>query len=223
MKIILTSDLDHITYTEHFTDLYLPKRLTEIIISNENITFKLKRIKAFIIKLFKNQLNNTKDFINFHKDHNIPITYFVAVNKGKSLSYSNRNLLKIYDKYLKECNVFLHGTKYEEYNQIKDEYYKFENLFNYKSIGIRMHYLQKNSNTDNHFSKLYLFDSSRYANYGLCTHNKMIIFPINIMDVYEFRNTEISENVLDQTIIKLKQAEIDNNKFFVINFHDVYF
>src|SRR3954471_8893184 len=111
MKAIISHDIDHIHVTEHlFRDTILPKYLTRI-----HIELLLGRItpREYILRwseFLKNKWQNIDELITFNNIKGIPSSFFVAVDKGTGLNYSNASAL-VWIEQMKSrgCEIGLHG------------------------------------------------------------------------------------------------------------------
>ena len=230
MKIIVSHDVDHITASEHFKSAFMPK-----FIIKSNIELFLGKIsfqeyRNRYSSIISNKWNNISELIDYDQKHDIPSTFFVAVNSGVGLNYSldlaNEWILEILNRG-SLCGV--HGIAYDNFEQIKNEYDIFKSISGIDDFGVRMHYLRSGDNTLRMLAKAgYIFDST---DYGLKKHYKidnMHELPLHVMETYELEagrkwQSVSTKQAIISTIDKLKQAEKNGVEYFTILFHDRYF
>jgi peptidoglycan/xylan/chitin deacetylase (PgdA/CDA1 family) len=230
MKAIISHDVDHITVFEHWKDLiilkYFIRSFIELLI--KRITWKEFNFR--IQDIYRNKWQNISDLIEFDKKNNIQSTFFIAVSKGRGLSYSLKNA----EKWIKKIHdlgfeVGVHGIAYGNYYNIKHEYNMFKKVANIPQIGIRMHYLKKNSNTLENLNKVgYLYDTTIFEIKNPFRIGNMWEFPLQIMDGYIIQNKSKWQNInLEMAKIKtidiIIRAQKLNIEYLTILFHDRYF
>lgn len=231
MKAIISHDIDHFTLSEHyFRDLIVPKFFIR-----SKIEFLIGKItfKELILRysdLVTNKWQNINELIDFDIERNIPATFFVAVEKGKGLNYSNHIAKKWVQIILeKGFEVGLHGIEFENYNKIKEEHDAFSLLSGLTDFGCRMHYVRTNECTYQNMSKIsFAFDSSEYDIRAPYKIGKMWQFPFQIMDGYliqkpkqwQCKNLEQAKN---ETKRILEDCYKNNLPYIGIDFHDRYF
>jgi len=232
MKVIISHDVDHLTVSEHLSDLIIPKFWirSSIELSLGHISLKefLIRLKEFL----KNRWNHIEELIEFDKEHNIPSTFFFGMDRGMGLSYS----LELAREYIQLVlnNGFdagVHGIEFENFEKMKQEFEIFKNLSRLESFGIRMHYLRMNSKTLEKLGKIgYIFDSSLYSkkNPFKIEKGNMWEFPLHIMDGYvilgkkKWQSLKLRKAV-DITKRKIEDCYKSGIKYLTILFHDRYF
>ncbi|WP_117880656.1 polysaccharide deacetylase family protein [Aureibaculum luteum] len=227
MKIILSHDVDHLYWQEHyFKDLYAPStvfRNTKGLLKGD-IELKLyfKRLKCW------GRLHRLPELITFYNDYNIKANFFFGMNNALGLSYNYKQSKQWIDKLLdKKHQVGVHGIAFNDKESIIIEYNRFKELSGLKSFGIRTHYLRMAKNTHQLFeTQNYIFDSSIEQIKKPFKLNAMWIIPISIMEVTLVNNAQLNQNIelwKANTIDRLKLSEKENIPYFVVNFHDLYF
>lgn len=233
MKIIVSHDVDHLTFWEHYNDSIIPKffarNLIEFATGNSAFAEVIKRSGA----IFSNRWHRLPELIAFDKSENIPATFFFGVNKGNYLNYSLKNA----SSWIRAVagngfDVGVHGIDYQGFNEIDKEYSTFKGIISSDKFGIRMHYLRQTEET---FSWLeqsgYRFDSSLRA--GDLTNNpykigRMWEFPLHIMDgdIIEhgrrYANKSLKE-AKEMTMRIIDKSEASSVSYFTLLFHDRYF
>lgn len=230
MKIIVSHDVDHLTVSEHFKDLIIPKFIIRF-----NIELMLGKIsvKEALLRtnnLFKNKWNNIKELIDFDKTNRVRSTFFVGINNGVGLNYkidySKQYILEILEKGF-DCGV--HGISYKSQEEVNYEYNLFREISGLKSFGIRMHYLRNNTETLKYLSEAgYLFDTTDFRTKDLYKIDKMYEFPLHIMEKYEIEGNKkwqikTKKEAIESSIKKIEEAKNFNIKYLTILFHDFYF
>ena len=231
MKAIVSHDIDHLTLTEHYlNDLIVPKYFIRSKI--ELFTGKISFAEFFnrIGDVFKNQWQHIEALDDFNKRHHVPTTYFIGVNKGVGLSYSEEQAHHWINRMqLMGCDIGVHGIEFESLDQIQSEYNLFKKLASQTSFGTRMHYIRTNDNTFTNMAKAgYLFDSSEMSYNAPYKIGSMWEFPFHIMDGYiiekpkQWQSKNFQESC-DATKIIIDKVVDLNLPYLGIDFHDRYF
>src|SRR6476661_622928 len=149
MKAIISHDIDHITVWEHlFKDTIIPKYLARMQIEFFSGRITLREYTLRWADFFKNKWQNVDELITFNNINNIPSSFFVAVNKGVGLNYSNTSaLLWIEQMKHRSCEIGLHGIEYKNPGLMQGEFDLFKQLTGIETFGIRMHYVRQTSAT----------------------------------------------------------------------------
>ncbi|MCX7953884.1 MAG: hypothetical protein N3A01_01695 [Bacteroidales bacterium] len=230
MKFIISHDVDHITVFEHYKDLILPKFILRSLIECIFGTVSVNEIIYRFNDFFKNKWNNIVELAEFNSSKNIKTTFFLGVEKGKGMCYSEY-YCSIFFKYLhnKGFPCGLHAVNYSNKTKMLIEFNKFKNITNLTSFGVRTHYLKLTENTLLNFSEIgYTFDSSVYGLKNPYKIGKMWEFPLCLMDGKIFYGNKRfqNKNIKQAKEITLKLIEEANNSnlnYFTILFHDRYF
>jgi len=230
MKIIVTHDVDHLSVNEHiFNDLYIEKLILRDLIQLLTNKITITEYNLRIKELLKNKISYLKELCEFNLKNNIPANFFLASKKGRSLSYSNKQLddaLKLLKSY-ENTHCYLHGIKNETKEKIIEEKLIFEKHLKTKNTGIRMHYLAKNNFFKNLSKTGYIFDSSFYEIKNPYRVDGIVEFPITFMDVYDVPlvkyNKQNFEFIKNETLKKIEYCNKIGLKYLVIDFHDRYF
>lgn len=231
MKAIISHDVDHITVSEHFfRDLIIPKFLLRMKL--ELITGKISTHEYLLRwgEIFKNKWQNIDELITFNDESGIPNFFFIAVNKGKGLKYSNDlALVWIEQMKMRNCEIGNHGNCCESLIDVVKEKYEFSKLSSIPETGIRMHYLKKTEHTLTYLRQAgYLFDSSTREFRNPYKIGLMWEFPIQIMDGWIIQGkrrwqTSDLETAKQETIKVIEKAFEQKLEYLTIVFHDRYF
>jgi hypothetical protein len=231
MKAIISHDIDHITVWEHlFRDTIIPKYMARMHIELLSGKITLREYTLRWSDFFKNKWQNIDELITFNNIYKIPSSFFIAVNKGVGLNYSNdAALLWIDQMKSRHCEIGIHGISYQTRQEIDLEFNEFRRLTQLSSAGIRMHYVR---NTKDTFQLLndsgYRYDSTEHAFKNPYKIGNMWEFPFQIMDGWVIENykpwqslnlSEAKENTI-RLIDKARAANLD---YLGIDFHDRYF
>ncbi len=231
MKAIVSHDIDHLTLTEHYLkDLIVPKYFMRSKI--ELFTGKIS-LNEFFIRvgdIFKNQWQHIEELHQFNNLHNVPTSYFIGVNKGVGLSYSNEQSFFWISKMLQMgCEVGVHGIEFESFDKISAEYNLFKKASNLPSFGTRMHYIRTNEHTFNNMAKSgYIYDSSEMGFKAPYKIGSMWEFPFQIMDGYiiekpkQWQSKNFKQSCEETLKIIDKVVEM-KLPYLGIDFHDRYF
>ena len=227
MKVIVSHDVDHLTWSEHyFRDLYIPKlwfRSVKLALQGV-ISFKT----AFSRMNFwsDNRMNRLAELMTFEKSKNICATYFFVMRPGLGVAYTHQEAIPIIKEVLKNGqHAGVHGMAYEDEGLMKEEFDNFRKITGIENFGVRMHYLRNDEGTLKRLAHTgYRFDSTLYGNASPYKVGTMLEFPISVMDVYCVRPTHKTlEEAKKYTMKELNQAEKSGQPYFVINFHDMLF
>lgn len=231
MKAVISHDIDHLTVSEHIlSDLIVPKFIfrSKIELFTGKITFHEYLLRW--TDILKNKWQNIDELITYNNVKQIPSSFFIGVEKGTGLNYANEIAIVWANQLLnRKSDVFIHGIQFADYTSIFSEKEKFNKVFGFEPLGIRMHYVKKNEQTLVNFSKAgYLFDSTIHAYKNPFRVNTMWEFPIQIMDGWiiendrrwQTRNIDESKEATKRIIQKCYDEHLD---YIGIDFHDRYF
>jgi len=230
MKIIVSHDVDHITAWEHKKDLLIPKFLIRGLIEYGMKAISLSELMSRFASLIHNRWQNLEELIAFNKSNNIPATFFIGVNNGKGLSYSQKKAAYWIRKISAEgFNVGVHGIVFDNLNGMRTEHDSFKNISGLANVGIRMHYLRTNQNTLRYLNRSgYRYDSSLYEMSRPFKVEKLWEFPLHIMDSYvvikngRWQNRSLQES--KETTKKIIESALKKNvNYLTILLHDIYF
>ena len=231
MKAIISHDIDHITVFEHlFKDAIIPKFMTRMHIELFSGKISMREYLLRWADFFKNKWQNVDELITFNNIHNIPSSFFIAVNKGIGLNYSNSAaLLWIEQMKNRQCEIGIHGIEFDKLDAIRKEHDLFANLTKSGSFGLRMHYVRNNEQTYDLLEKAgYRYDSTEYAFKNPYRIGKMWEFPFQIMDGWVIENGKKWQSLdlsksREKTISLIEKAQEQNLEYLGIDFHDRYF
>ncbi len=227
MKIILSHDVDHLYWQEHyFKDLYLPGtilRNTKGFVEGK-IDFKLylKRLKCW------GRIHRLPELLSFYNKNKINANFFFGMSNALHLSYKYKNATSHINKLINDGHkVGTHGISFNDAKQIDLEYRRFKEISNLDIFGIRNHYLRLNGYTHSLFDQQgYLFDSTIESIMHPFKINNMWEIPISIMDASLVGSSQLNQNIdiwKRNTLLKLGKAKKNKIPYFVINFHDPFF
>lgn len=231
MKAIVSHDIDHITISAHyFKDLIVPKYFIRSFIELFIGKISFNELFHRFTDLFKNQWQHIEDLHQFNTQHQVPATFFIAVNNGLGLCYNLKQAEFWIHKMLQMgCRVGIHGIEFETFEKINQEYLLFKQISEQSNFGIRMHYIRKNEHTFINMAKAgYLFDTSEMSYNPPYKIGNMWMFPFQIMDGYIIEKPKQwqSKNLkqcCDETKIIIDKAFDANLPYLGIDFHDRYF
>lgn len=231
MKAIISHDTDHITVSEHLLkDAIIPKFMTRMHIELLRGRISMREYLLRWGDFFKNKWQNIDELITFNNVNHVPSSFFIAVNKGIGLNYSNTAALTWIDqmKY-RHCEIGLHGIEFDNFEAIQRERNLFKGLTQNESFGIRMHYVRNSEKTYQLLDQAgYRYDSTVHAFQNPYRIGGMWEFPFQIMDGWviengrrwQSRNLEQSKESTKKIIDKAAEM---NLAYLGIDFHDRYF
>lgn len=227
MKIILSHDIDHLHWNEHYLkDLYLPGvfyRNTKGFLINElNFNLYKKRIKCL------GRIHKIPELIKFYNKVGVKANFFFGMDNGLRLSYDYKKAEPLIKDLLGNGHkVGVHGIGFKDPVQIKKEYQRFKEVSDVEFFGIRTHYLRLSGYSHKLFDQQgYLFDSSFDCIMYPFKVNKMWEIPISIMDASLVENAQLNQDLdhwKEKTLVKIEKAKELKLPYFVINAHDAYF
>lgn len=231
MKIIISHDVDHLYLKEHVTDSFIwglvYRGIKNTIQGNISLITFLKR--------FPGRLNRIKELHEFNKNAGVKETFFFGMRNGLNLSYDWKDTKPFIDYLLKEeVLVGMHGMGHNSYEMLLEEANRFKTMLpRHYPLGIRNHYLRMDNNTLGNMDKIgFLFDSTYYNsdNPAYCyadtafLHGNIWEIPIGLMDAgFVPDNSKELIDIKIKTLAKIQKAENNNQPFFVVNFHDIYY
>jgi len=230
MEVLISHDIDHITVTEHYKDLIVPKYLARNTIELFLGYLPVKQYTMRFTELFTNKWQQIDELMDFDEDKGVPATFFVGTNNGLGLSYSIKQAEKWIKRIIKRgFEVGVHGIAFDNYQAIEREFKIFKTISGLNDFGIRMHYIRNNANTLEFLNKAgYIYDSTIYALKDPYKVNNMWEFPFHIMDGYvicgnQRWQTRTFKQVKENTKKIIEQAHNGNLQYLNILFHDRYF
>ncbi|MBI1305698.1 MAG: hypothetical protein GC181_03680 [Bacteroidetes bacterium] len=226
MKIILSHDVDHLNWKEHyFRDLYLPGTLyrnTRALLNGSiDIKLYIKRLRL------RGNINSLSDLVKFYEQKELKATFFFGMANALKLSYHHKEAAPWIKMLIENGHdVGVHGIEVKNGKNIKYEYESFKQLSGLESFGIRTHYLRLSGYTYSQFEQEgYTFDSSVQGLFFPFKIGSMWEIPISIMDaslVKNFMTNLNEEEWKSKSQNVLESAEKMGLPYFVINVHDNY-
>jgi hypothetical protein len=231
MKAIISHDIDHITVWEHlFRDTILPKYFMRMHIEVFSGRISMREYLLRWADFFRNKWQNIDELITFNNMNAIPSSFFIAVNRGLGLNYSNESaLLWIEQMRLRQCEIGIHGMAFDNQAEIDDEFARFSALTGKREFGIRMHYVRKTEDTLEMLSKAgYVYDSTEFAFRDPYKIGTMWEFPLQIMDGWIIENYRPWQSLdlaqaKTNTLRILDKVQEQGLNYICIDFHDRYF
>lgn len=228
MKVIVSHDVDHLYWREHWLrDLYIPKLiLRNIIYAGKGIISGKSAIRRSNF-LADKRMNRIKELMEFLKKMEIHSTFFFGMSSGNSLSYKFDEAIP-YIKLVQECGheVGLHGISSDSLSKLGEEKRRLEDILQNEVPGIRMHYLRQSSVRNEILGQLgFKYDSTEYKIHSPYLLNGLTYeFPISVMDAYALNaNIQSLDKAKQYTLDRIEEAKKHEGTYFVINFHDPYF
>jgi len=231
MKIIVSHDVDHYQYSEHYLrDFIVIKHFARSYI--ERALGKISWNEFFLrhLDILNNKMNNVKEILDFNESLGIKSTFFFGMNRGLGLNYNYNNISGLVKYALdRDFEVGVHGIAYNNLDQMKLEYNRFKIITGLQNFGIRMHYLRHDNSTLKNLAEIgYLYDSTMSNFVSATTVDGIVEFPVHMMDCliingpkgFQELNLEESKK---KAITLLERAENMNINYFSFLFHDCYF
>lgn len=229
MKIILSHDVDHLYWSEHWlNDLYIPKLFYRTLLQYSRGKISIKTATARIAFWSDNRLNRLDELTKFLSDQKLKAHFFFGMDNALGLSYNYLSSKPFIENLIQQgFGVGAHGINFDNFELMQREYARFHEVSGQKSFGVRMHYLRMDSETPTLLNKCgYRFNSSQYEIRApfKWDNTEMWEFPVSIMESYSVSRTNQSlTNAKDYTLKMLEKAIHADLPYFVINFHDTHF
>lgn len=230
MKVIITHDVDHLSFTEHFRDLFIPKYIIRAKIEWLTGKISFREMTSRIFRIFSNRFHNLPELMEFDSQLGVPSTFFIGFNRGRGLVYSQQKAVHWLKKIQQQgFHTGVHGNSGADPVNIQSERQKYRLAGGSDTAGIRMHYLHLEEDTLINMSNAgYTFDSSVYAMRPPYMVGSLRVFPVQIMDTYEIEaGRSFQKHTLAQakesTKMRIREALALNLPYLVVIFHDCYF
>lgn len=231
MKAIISHDIDHISVSEHLLkDSIVPKFIVRNSIELASGKISISEFMNRKLDLFKNKWQNIDELIAFNRSQNVPSSFFIGVQNGLGLSYSQAVAAFWINKIIDAGGeIGLHGIEFESLEKISFEYQLFKELSHLNSFGTRMHYVRKNEHTFEYMQQAgYRYDSTEFAFKNPYKIGNMWEFPFQIMDGWVIEKgkrwqTQSLEQAKENTKRIMDEAFAQNLNYLGIDFHDRYF
>lgn len=231
MKAIISHDIDHIKVTEHlFRDAILPKYIARMHVELGSGKISLREYVLRWSDFFKNKWQNIDELITFNNVSGVPSSFFIAVNKGVGLNYSNESAL-VWMEQMKArgCEIGIHGIEFDNEEAIKKEFDLFVSMTGMQKPGIRMHYVRNTADTYKLLARAgYRYDSTEHAFKNPYKIGEMWELPFQIMDGWVIENgkswqSASLEAAKENTLRLIDRAHSEKLDYLGIDFHDRYF
>ncbi len=230
MKIIISHDVDHLSYGEHWLrDTYIPKYLLRHTRywSCGSISAALwwQRIVA---PLKLEPFNHLDELLTMDRKHGVAATYFIGMRRKLGMSYRHAAARQVIARLLEAgVDVGVHGVEYANAIGIAEEVEAFRSMVpSGTAFGVRNHYLRRNENTLSlQAAAGYQFDPSEEGVSSPYKKGGIYEFPVCLMEARLLREDE-STGILKakaDTERMLIKAERSGISYFTILFHDIYF
>ncbi|MFL5753338.1 MAG: hypothetical protein ACJ76F_08025, partial [Bacteroidia bacterium] len=179
---------------------------------------------------FKNKWQCIDELIAFNKQAGVPSSFFIGVQNGMGLSYTNQMAAYWIRRMLEAgCEVNVHGIEFETLEQIRKEHEIFSKISGSGNFGLRMHYVRTNEHTLTNLAKAgYIFDSTEHSFKDPYKIGSMWEFPFQVMDGWVIEKgkrwqTQSLQQAKDNTLALIERAQKENLSYLGIDFHDRYF
>lgn len=230
MKIIISHDVDHLSWGEHWLcDTYIPRYLLRHTryLGRGAIAVELWRRR--VAAPFRGKpLHHLDELLALDREHGVPATYFVGMRRGLRMSYNHAAARVVVEHLLKAgAGVGVHGISFDNAARMRGEREALQAMLPEGSVvGVRNHYLRRSRNTLSlQASAGYRFDSSEeavhspYIKHGICE------FPVCLMESRLLGEDGLPGMVKAraETERLLSEAEQAGVSHFTILFHDIYF
>ena len=228
MKIIISHDVDHCKWTDHFKDLFIVKFYVKTVTYLLTGKISLQTTWKRFVLPFKNRQHRLPELCAFDREQEIPASYFVGMDNALGLMYGRSDAQKMIE-YINSTGyeTGVHGIAFRDPLKIRHEFELYQKLAGKPAKGMRMHYLRWQEDTPSMLIAAgYQFNSTQYktADPSCMDDGRYYDFPVCMMDVYELGADEQDPGkALAGSMQKIRQAAEQGLQYYTIIFHDNYF
>lgn len=228
MKVIVSHDVDHLSVSEHWKDLFFPKMWVRSFLELLRGQIGLKVFWHRLFSVFDKRIHRIPELCRFDQQNGVRATYFFGMSHALGMVYKQPKALP-WINFVKErgYDAGVHGCDYIHQDAIKKEHDDFSRLTGDDSFGIRNHYVRYDDDTFNKMSQAgYLFDTSEF-NKVEPTYKKpykvgtMWEFPLAIMDGYVVHHD--LKDAKERVVCFVEKTLAEECDYLTILFHDAYF
>ena len=228
MKIIVSHDVDHLYGSDHYKDLIYPKLWVRETLSFLKHDITYSQWWRRLLGIFSRERNYIRQLMKYDEGNGIPSSFYFGMDNILGMSYKYTKALP-YIKMLQShgFEVGIHGVSFDNEEQMKIEFSRFEETVGVYPTGIRMHYVRYDDSTFEKLSKCgYIYDTTEFIkSEGTCLKapykvGNMWEFPLCLMDGYLPKRPEGKR---ETSVRLLKLAEAKGLPYFSILFHDFQF
>lgn len=230
MQIIVSHDVDHLYVNEHYGDMILPKHILRSKIEFLGGKISFAELAYRFRELIGGRLHRIEELTDFDLGLSIPSTFFIGVNKGLGLNYSQEEasvIIRLIQS--RGFEVGVHGIAFNELAAIQKERKDFADIAGHSDFGIRMHYLRRSSVTLRYLSDAgYAFDCSDTKFGSTYKVGNLTEFPVHLMDGWIINKGRSWQSVTTEQALERSKRLIEEGlekgiDYFSILFHDRYF
>lgn len=197
----------------------------------------LQRRDRFDEKLFEktpiNELyRNFSEFMEIEEKYGVKSTFFFRTQYENGDYKDYHEDIKKLVKEGWEIGLHTDPSSVDDIEKIKKEKINLEKLTGVKILGNRVHFLSNDEQLPKKLSKLdFMYDSSNRKTKDMISHEdmgyqiieKIIEFPVTLMDAYLFTHMNISEEkiipIIEKTLNSCRQLESEFNLMTIL-WHD---
>lgn len=231
MRVIVSHDVDHLTFSEHWRDLILPKFIARMGLEAACGSIQFCEIGSRLLDMLHNKRQNLLELLAYDQDHGIRPTFFIGMARGLGLSYSVAAATDWVELLsARACDLGIHGIAFADLEAMRQEQARFAAALGHYRFGMRMHYLRRDSGTMDRLATLgYPFDTTIPGDGGPRRGpGGMWLFPLHMMDGWYLlgdRRYQIhsAREAFLETRHRIDQLEYCGVDYLTINFHDSYF
>jgi len=237
MKIIVSHDVDHLTFGEHARDAIVPKYLARAFLERGRGMITTRELGARLRALAANRMERVDELVAFDRAQGVPSTWFFGVQEGRDLRYSFDAVKPLVQRVLDAgLPVGVHGVATDDPRAVRREFQWFANAFGLWGFGVRLHNVGMAAHaerlTREHHALFeevgYAFTSNTYALAAPYRLGGIWEFPLQLMDGYVFYwESSTQARTLDEakawTLGRVDEAEAAGLPYLNLLFHDTYF
>jgi peptidoglycan/xylan/chitin deacetylase (PgdA/CDA1 family) len=228
MDIIVSHDIDHWRWREHYVrDLYAPKYAVRALRARLRGDISTPVLRARLRSMVREYQHSLDALVAFNHRNDVPATFFVATERGRSLAYGPKVAAEIV-AWLRAhgCDrIGVHGIVCDDPARILAERERMRSILGHDDFGVRMHYLRLAPTTLGLLAQAgYRFSSNSEGIEPPFNVGPMVEFPIGVMDVRALpSDTSDDRTALTRTLELVERADHSGSPVFTVNFHDPLF
>ena len=237
MKVIVSHDVDHLTFSEHWRDSVVPKYIARGFLEAMGGSSTFTAFGRRLHRLGANRAHSLDALAAFDLDHEVPATFFFAAARGRDLAYAPAAVGPLLRNIAGQgFEVGVHAIAFDRLERIEREKSAFEKMVGFPAIGARLHNVGMAENAERlttTYAHLFAQAGFTYVSNTYAVRDPYRVgglweLPVLITEGYAFRNrSRIVNRSLKEaqafTLRRLDEAERAGLRYASVLFHDVYF